>query len=122
MPSFYLKLIVIAGVTAVIGGLFSFVGYMGYRHGTMKVQAEWDASQLARRAGEEAALKAAAAAIAKIEVKSETYVQPIRTEIRTNTVYRDCLHTPDSLRNLNALILGDSAIPRSGLSASQPAP
>ncbi len=110
----------ILALTLVVGS-FGAVGWFGYRQGALTVQARWDTAVLERKAGEEAALKAAAAAIAKIEVKSETYIQPLRTEIRTNTVYRDCLHSPDSLRNLNALILGESfgqAFGGPGLSAS----
>jgi uncharacterized membrane protein YraQ (UPF0718 family) len=95
MPSAW---IVVAAV--VVSGLFgTWVG------NTFK-QAEWDASVLAKKSGEDAALRAAAEAIAKIEVKSEKHIQPVRLEIRTNTVYRDCKHSDDSLRNLNSLITG----------------
>lgn len=80
--------------------------YSGYRVGTHLKQGEWDAAVIARQAGEAAALRAAADAIAKIEVKSEQIIQPLKTEIRTNTVYRECSHSPDSLRNLNTLITG----------------
>jgi hypothetical protein len=81
--------------------------YGGYQLGTDLNQAKHDAALVAKKAGEDAALKAAAEAIARIEVKSETHIQPVRTEIRTNTVYRDCQHSPDSLRHLNSLISGD---------------
>jgi len=84
-------------------------GVAGYRSGAAVVQSQWDASVLAKKKGEDAALKAAAEAIAKIEVKSETYIQPVRREVRTNTVYRECLHSDDSLRNLNALITGSQS-------------
>lgn len=99
-----LKLVAVLVVDAVLllGCLF-----LGYRLGTDLNQAKHDAEVVAKKAGEDAALKAAAEAIAKIEVKSETHIQPVRTEIRTNTVYRDCQHTPDSLRHLNSLITGE---------------
>lgn len=71
-------------------------------------QGEWDAAVVNEKAGKDAALRAAAAAIARIEVKSETHIQPLRTEIRDNPVYRDCAHSPDGLRHLNALIEGDA--------------
>lgn len=70
-------------------------------------QAQWDAQVVAEQRGKDAALKAAAEAIARIEAKSEQIIQPLRTEIRTNTVYRDCRHSADSVRNLNALIVGE---------------
>ncbi len=92
-------------VVMVLGSL-----YGGYRIGQDLKQGEWDASVVANQAGEDAALKAAAEAIAKIEVKSEKHIYPIRTEVRTNTVYRDCQHSPDSLRHLNALITGAESV------------
>ncbi len=79
-------------------------------------QAEWNAVELAEASAKAKALGAAAAAIAKIEVTSEQIVQPLRTEIRTNTVYRDCRHSDDGLLRLNAAItgqpLGTSKLPR----------
>jgi hypothetical protein len=93
---------------ALAGALLAVVlaAYGGYRTGSTFKQSEWDAAVLGKQKGEAAALKAAAEAIAKIEVKSEQLIQPVRVEIRTNTVYRDCKHSDDSLRNLNALIGG----------------
>jgi len=85
-------------------------------HGMSVKQGEWDAAVVAEQQGQKRALDAAAAAIARIEVTSEQIIQPLRTEIRTNTVYRDCRHSDDSLRNLNALIVGrpagESKLPR----------
>ena len=98
-----------AGAILVATNAASALG--GYRAGSALKQAEWDASVVARKAGEDAALKAAAAAIAKIEVTSETIIQPIRTEIRTNTVYRECEHPADVLRDLNSLITGEEPQP-----------
>jgi hypothetical protein len=86
----------------------------GYIGSNLK-QGEWDAAVVNRHAGEDAALKAAAAAIAKIGVKSEQHILPVQTEIRTNTVYRDCAHSADSLRNLNALITGEQPTGDSGV-------
>lgn len=105
--------------TAVIVSLGS-ASFIGFQVGSTFTQGRWDSAVIAQAKGEAAALKAAAEAIAKIEVKSETHIQPLRTEIRTNTVYRDCKHSPDSVRNLNALITGveqprtgDSSLPAS---------
>ena len=90
----------------------------GFSTGSKLKQAEWDKAVLEKKSGEEAALMAAAKAIAKIEVKSEKHIQPVRTEIRTDTVYRDCQHSPDSLQHINALISegsepsGDHIVPK----------
>lgn len=92
--------------------------WLGYSAGATYKQGQWDAAVVASKAGEDAALKAAAEAIAKIEVTSEQIIQPIRTEIRTNTVYRDCKHSDDSLRNLNALITGTESVGDGGLPAT----
>ena len=92
------------------------IGLAAFLLGRSLKQAEWDAVELAEASAKAKALDAAAAAIAKIEVTSEQIVQPLRTEIRTNTVYRDCRHSDDGLLRLNAAItgqpLGASKLPR----------
>lgn len=100
--------------------LLLLTGWFGFKTGMAVKQGQWDASRLAQQAGEDAALKAAAQAIAKIEVKSEKHIQPMRTEIRTNTVYRDCQHAAVSLRNLNALITGEAVTGPGGLPEAKP--
>lgn len=92
-------------------------GWLGYQVS----EGKHGAVLLAKKAAEDAALNAAAAAIAKIEVRSETHVQPIRTEIRTNTVYRDCSHSADSLRHLDALITGSEPAGGGVVSGAKPA-
>ena len=92
---------------ALVLGLAAGTFALGYSKGSASKQGEWDAQVVAEQKGKDDALRAAAEAIAKIEVKSEHIIQPLRTEIRTNTVYRDCRHSDDSLRNLNALITGE---------------
>lgn len=79
-------------------------------------QAEFDADALSKKQGEEATLKAVALAISKIGTKSEKHLQPILTEVRTNTVYRSvgCQHSDDSLLHLNTLITGDEPEPGGG--------
>ena len=95
--------------------------WFAYHLGTVVKQGEWDADVVSKQKGEDAALKAAAEAISKIKVTSEKYIQPLQTEIRTNTVYAECRHSADSLRNLNALITGTESAGGVGVSASQPA-
>lgn len=99
------------GAAAILVATNAASGLAGYRAGSTLKQAEWDAAVVARKSGEDAALKAAAEAIAKIEVTSETIIQPVRTEIRTNTVYRECVHPDSVMRNLNSLITGEESQP-----------
>ena len=57
------------------------------------------------------AQKGAADSIAAMEVKNVTITQPIRTEVRTNTVYAECRHSANGLRDLNAAITGRTEPP-----------
>lgn len=106
-----------AGVLLIVSFLLVFGGYAV---GLQIKEAEWVKRDLDRKDGEEAALRAAARAIAKIEVKSEKHIQPVLTEVRTNTVYRECSHSPDSMRNINALITGNEEPGGSGMSEGNP--
>lgn len=54
----------------------------------------------------EIATKGAADAIAKIRVKHTTVNQALERTIQTETVYRECMHSPDGLRQLNEAITG----------------
>lgn len=49
----------------------------------------------------EAANTASAVAIAGIKVENTTIHQELQREIRTNTIYADCKHSPGGLRSLN---------------------
>lgn len=53
-----------------------------------------------------AASRAAAAAIANIEVKHVTVKQRVETEIRDRPVYRDCQHPDSVLRDINEALTG----------------
>lgn len=82
---------------------------------------EWEQGQQAQRdeaaqAGKDAALNAAAAAIAKIDVRYVTITKPLEKEIHEKTVYRDCRHSPDAFRLLNDALenrqpAGDGKLP-----------
>lgn len=68
----------------------------------------------------EAAQAAAATAIASQQPINRTIVQKAVREIETNTVYRECVNTPEQLRNINAALTGrtepasDSKLPGTG--------
>lgn len=60
-----------------------------------------------------AAQLGAADAIAKIKVRNTTIQGRVETIVRDSPVYRDCLHDPDGLRNINEA-LGGRSRPASG--------
>lgn len=92
----------------IIGGLVAAAGafFYGVDVGEDRAIARQKTTQELVDAVYDKAQKGAADSIAAMEVKNVTITQPIRTEVRTNTVYRDCSHTPDGLRALNAAITG----------------
>lgn len=63
------------------------------------------------------AMEGAADAISKIVVRNTTVQGRVETIVRDNPVYRDCLHSPDQLRNINEALTGragpagDSVVP-----------
>lgn len=52
----------------------------------------------------DAANNTAAEAIAKLIPKNTTIRQTLEKEVRENTVYRDCVSTPDSVRAFNSAL------------------
>lgn len=60
----------------------------------------------AASAAAQIAATAAADAISKIEVQRVEITQPVLREVRERTVYRDCRHSPDGLRGVNAALTG----------------
>ena len=52
----------------------------------------------------EHAASAAADAISKLRIINQTITQEVRREIVERPVYRDCQHSPEQLRRLNAAI------------------
>jgi len=59
----------------------------------------------------DAAASAAAGAIAAQRPKNVTIRQETEREIRTNTVYAECRHSPEQLQRLNAALTGDDPLP-----------
>jgi hypothetical protein len=94
--------------------------------GGVRVEADHKDAMQARenKIGEAAAAQAsyaAASAIASIRVVNTTIQSKVQHEIETHTVYRDCEHTPDGLRFVNAALTntrtvgelaGGSLVPR----------
>ena len=66
-----------------------------------------------------AAADAAASAISSIKVQSTTIRSEVQREVIEKPVYRDCVHGPDVMRNINAAIIG---APAAGPAASSIVP
>lgn len=58
------------------------------------------------RLSRESAARAIGDALAKLEVQRVEITQPIIREVQQRVVYRDCRHTADGLRGLNAALTG----------------
>lgn len=93
--------LIIAALVAVIAS-----GYGGFRLGVdHEVAAQAREDQHVAQAVD-AANAASANAISKIKVINTKIQNEVQREIITNTVYRDCAHTPDGLRLLNQALAG----------------
>lgn len=89
-----------------LGALLALVGAFFFG---IKVGADREVATAARiearvRQTEDAAMKAAAAEIAKIEVTNKTVKQVLEREIVEKPVYRDCHNTPDGVRSINSAL------------------
>ena len=98
----YTLLIAGAALVAALGGSFLY----GRSVGADSVIAEQERTRKAVQETRDLAQQGAAAAIADMEIKNVTITQPIRTEVRTRTVYAECKHTDAGLRSLNTAIVG----------------
>lgn len=76
--------------------------------------------QVARQVFDQAQA-AAAGEIAKIKVRNVTVQQTLEKEIHEKPVYRDCRHTPDGLRSINAALAGTEPPDRGKLPEPDPA-
>jgi hypothetical protein len=79
----------------------------GDDHATAAADRDYRIAKLAR----DAAQQGAAEAIASNRPKNVTIRQEVEREIQTNVQYRDCVHSPEQLRRLNAAITGDEPEP-----------
>lgn len=91
----------IACMVAVLG-----VGAGGFKLGVDHQIASQEREDKHVQQAIEAANIAAAEAIAKIKVVNTTVQNEVQHEIRTNTIYAGCKHSPDGLRLLNEALAG----------------
>jgi hypothetical protein len=93
--------IIVAVLIALAGAYFK--GHNDGSDAAEGQQAREDNIALVARA---AALDVTAKAIAGIKVKNTTIKQATERVVHENIVYRDCKHTPDGLRLINAALTG----------------
>jgi hypothetical protein len=92
----------LAGFLAVLLAIGSFSFGVKYQRGQ-----EARAVLLVEKVREQAQL-GAAEAIAQIKINNTTIRQQLETQVRENTVYRDCKLDPDAFRLLNDALSGAS--------------
>lgn len=109
----FLEVLAYVGVLASVA---SMAGYQGYTMGADAMIARQAKEDTMVRAVQDAALRGAAEAIAANRPMYKTIVQKVRHEIEKNTVYRDCKHSDEQLRNINAAITGHSSSQPAGSS------
>lgn len=97
-----------ARITAALVAAIGLTG-LGFKLGMELKQGQWDAAKVAEAEAKDKALKAAAEAIAQIEVKHQTIVQKVRHEVTKEPVYRDCVLPDAAVGLLNSAALGASA-------------
>lgn len=85
--------------------------WKAYGLGQDNVRAEESRAEKLVYEARELAQQGAAESIAKLAPVNQTIVQRVRREVETNTVYRECKHTPDGLRGVNAALTGQPAEP-----------
>lgn len=83
-------------------GLFAAGGSVGWK----AAQNSRDAQELARKQERDAALQAAAAEIAKIDVRNTTINRKVETLTREVPVYKDCQNTPEVMSTINEALKG----------------
>lgn len=91
-----------------LGALLALIGAYFYgRHdgGEIAEAQRLRDEQVARQVFDQAQ-SAAAQEIAKIKVRNTTVQQTLEREIHEKPVYRDCRHSPDGLRGINAALAG----------------
>lgn len=103
---FSARLILVALVAALAAGATGY--WRGYVNTKNSITADvLREEQLAQRLFQEM-LTATAGEIAKIEINNKTIRQEVEREIRYEPVYRDCVHSPDTQRLLDAILTGQA--------------
>lgn len=102
----YVILAVVALWGTSVGGSF-FYGQKVGKDSEVATQAREDV--IVKKATDAAQL-GAAAAIAANKPRNVTLRQEIQGEIRTNTIYAECKHSPEQLQRINSALAGPDPI------------
>lgn len=98
----YAILAALALCGAMVGGAY----WQGRKDGAAGEIATRAREDKAREQTREAAIQGAAQAISTIKVQHRTITQEVQREVLVQPQYRDCAHSPDGLRNINAALTG----------------
>lgn len=102
MPALLLNPYVLLGLLLALMGSH----WYAYRTGIEREQDAQASRELLIQQAAQSTASLTAETIAKIEVKHVTIRQIAEREIHEKPVYRDCRHTPDGMRVLNAALAG----------------
>lgn len=99
-----------------IASLIAALGLLGlgFKFGLDVKQGEWDADALASQKAQEVTAQIIAARLADMASTQAKTVERITHEVKTNTVYRDCVVPDSGVRLLNDAISGASEPTGSG--------
>lgn len=96
---------IIAAALAAVIGAFLYGRHTGKESSEAATARDERIAQVAYEAGQ----RGAAGEIQKIEVKNVIIKQELEKQVFTETVYRDCKHTPAALGLLNDALAGPPA-------------
>ncbi len=100
----YALLAIVLAVGAMTGGAY----WQGRKDGSNAELATQKREEDVARVAGAAAAASAADAISKLEVQRVEITQPVLREVREKLVYRECKHSADGLRGVNAALTGIS--------------
>jgi len=106
-PTIWASVALAGGLAIAGGGLY----LEGKKAGRNEVRAQVATNAEIARDAAETAAQIAADAISKIKVQNRTVYQEVQREVLERPVYRECEHSPDVLRRINAALTGESAEP-----------
>lgn len=102
-----------ARIVAILLACLACVG-VGCRLGLKIKQGEWDASTVAADKAQDKTAQIIAARLADMASTQAKTVERVTHEVKTNTVYRDCVVPDSGVRLLNDAISGNSEPAGSG--------
>jgi uncharacterized protein YbjQ (UPF0145 family) len=112
----------ILAVTLLVGAAGASGYWQGGKHKEAEIVAQQARDAVIGQEAQDKALAAAADRVVKLDVQNKTIHAKTEVIVREVTVYRDCKHSPDGLRNVNEALTGQAEPPADGqLPAADPA-